>query len=178
MNKKRRKKKKKLESQPCKWRVNKAAALHKQAGRRWCAEGVTLREWPEAGLGGNWKREEWSRAGFANSLTIDLLGEQRWRRALAGAARRAGRCTEAAGLRQLQQLEAPSTIDGSCVWRWRRRCGRARLMAEQRRFCAQRRCWERENGREKGRVPKGAGEKRREGEMMGDFWLDLGMATI
>lgn len=30
----------------------------------------------------------------------------------------------------------------------------------------------------RGRVPKGAGEKRREGEMMGDFWLDLGMATI
>lgn len=31
-NKKKKTKKKELESQPCKWRVNKAAALHKQAG--------------------------------------------------------------------------------------------------------------------------------------------------
>lgn len=67
---------------------------------------MTLREWPEAGLGGNWKREEWSRAGFANSLTIGHLGDKRWRRAAAGAALRAGRCTEAAGLQRLRQLEA------------------------------------------------------------------------
>lgn len=79
-----------------------------QAGRRWCAESVTLREWPEAGLGGNWKREEWSRAGFANSLTIGHLGEKRGRRAVAGAALRPGRCTEAAGLQRRQQLEAPA----------------------------------------------------------------------
>lgn len=114
MNKKRRKKKKKLESQPCKWRVNKAAALHKQAGRRWCAEGVTLREWPEAGLGGNWKREEWSRAGFANSLTIDLLGEQRWRELRGGRAdalrlRGCGGCNS---WRRLQRLTAAASGDG------------------------------------------------------------------